>query len=563
MNRPGPARWLAVVLLWAALAAAMYGLFRAWLAPRQQQAAERAAVMREYEELRATAVHLNPAPEPFNDAWDAAAIREKLAELKERLLHPSDPPVKHRVKLALDSFSGYAVLRSKEFDRELRVRGIALELVDDGADYPARIESLATGNTPLAAFTIDALIKTCAERKSIPAKVVWLIDETTGADAMIAYRDAVPDLVALNNAATRFVLTRDSPSETLARVVMAGFNLPRISREPWIGADGAEDVYRRFLQADRQAPQAFVLWEPYVSRALAETPGAHRLLDSSRFTGYIVDVLVVQEDFLLANRELLTEIAAAYFRVAHSFWRQPDGAAKLVRSDAAGADPLTEEQARQLVRGIWWKNTVENYAHFGLPVSGDSHSLLPLATMIRNITTVLLETGSIAADPAGGDAGRLYYDGILRGLQQSQFHPNLSGPGETLRAHSAPTPLTEGEWRQLQPVGELKVDRIVFRPGGHQLLQASEHALRRLAETLRAWPQAYLLVQGNARVNANDPPEVKAAAAELAARRAQQALEFLVAAGVETDRLRAVASDRPGAGGEAQSVTFTLGQRPY
>ncbi len=563
MSRPGPARWLAVLLVWAVLAAIAYAAYTWWLAPQRQQAVERAAARQEYEALRAQAVHLNPAPEPLSDGWNAATLAAKTAELKDRLLHPSDPPVKQRVKLALDSFSGYAVLRTQALARDLRSRGIAVELVDDGADYPARLKSLTSGETPLAVFTIDALIKTCAEQGSIPAKIVAIIDETTGADAMIAHGAGLPDLAALNQSSTRFVLTRDSPSETLARVVMAGFNLPNVPREPWVAANGAEDVYRRFLQADRQLPQAFVLWEPYVSRALAEVPGAVRLLDSSRFTGYIVDVLVVQEDFLLNHREVVSDIVAAYFRVAHSFWRDKHGAANLVRADAQGSEPLSEAQSQQLVRGIWWKNTVENYAHFGLPVAGNAQSLLSLATMIRNITTVLLETGSITQDPAASDPGRLYHDGILRALQQANFHPNLSGPGESLRAKAAPVPLSEDEWQRLQPIGELKVDRIVFRPGGHQLLASSEHALRRLAETLRAWPQAYLVVQGNARGNPGDSTEIKTATAELAQRRAQQALEFLVAAGVETDRLRAATAQQPAAGGEAQSVTFTLGQRPY
>lgn len=124
----------------------------------------------------------------------------------------------HDINFALDSFSGYAVLRSDDFRQELANKKIRLNLMDDGADYAARIDALASGKVDLAVFTIDALIKVCADLDYVPGTIVAMIDETRGADAMVAYKKAVPNLDALNRPDMKFVLTTDSPSETFARV---------------------------------------------------------------------------------------------------------------------------------------------------------------------------------------------------------------------------------------------------------------------------------------------------------------------------------------------------------
>ena len=205
------------------------------------------------------------------------------AREKQRLDETSaDSRYRHHIDFALDSFSGYAVFRSQDFRDELSKKRIKVNLVDDGADYSQRIEALQSGEIQLAAFTIDALIKASAELGELPATIVALIDETRGADAMVAYKKAVPNVDALNDPKTKFVLTPDSPSETLARVVVAHFQLDALESDPFVRAADAEDVYKRYRKSDPDTHQAFVLWEPYVSKVL-ENPNTHVVVDSSRF----------------------------------------------------------------------------------------------------------------------------------------------------------------------------------------------------------------------------------------------------------------------------------------
>ncbi|MEZ6117579.1 MAG: hypothetical protein R3C28_13535 [Pirellulaceae bacterium] len=102
---------------------------------------------------------------------------------------------------------------------------------DDQADYRARLEGLKSGKYDMATFTIDALIKASAELNDVPAVIVSIIDETSGADAIVGNKQTFPNVDALNRPNVQFVLTSDSPSETLARVV-TNFQLNQISVRP-------------------------------------------------------------------------------------------------------------------------------------------------------------------------------------------------------------------------------------------------------------------------------------------------------------------------------------------
>jgi flagellar motor protein MotB len=388
-----------------------------------------------------------------------------------------------------------------------------------------------------------------------------VIDETIGADAMVAYASAVPNIDALNRADARFVVTPASPSETLARTVLANFDLSRMGDDPWVRADGAEDVYTRFRKADRDKPMAFVLWEPYLSKAL-EQSGAHLLLDSSRFRGYIVDVLVAQRQFLLEHEDVVRLVVEAYLRTAYEVNRGGE-MEKLLADDArASGERLTQEQVARLAKGIWFKNTTENYAHMAITDDRASQQLQRLDLMIGNISAVLQRTGGIAGDPTGGKPNMLYYDGIFRKLYSSDFHPAIirpaTGEGESVRLRGELPALTDQQWRQLVSVGTLRVDRIVFARGTATLTHQSELALDRLAEILQSWPQYYLRVQGHARhegdVEANR---------RLATERAAAARQYIVSRGIAPHRVNAVSTEPADTGGQAQSVSFVLGQTAY
>ena len=481
------------------------------------------------------------AQEQAQEAEAKQKEEERQAKLKEA---GAQSRYKSQVDFHLDSFSGYAILRSKTFSQELVQRGIRLNLHDDGADYSARIRALQSGDAQLAVFTIDALVKASAELNDMPATIVALVDETTGADAIVAYKSKVPNIDALNNPETRFVLTPSSPSETLARVVMSRFELNDLAEDPFINANDAAAVFQQYKKAKPGDPQAYVLWQPYVSQVL-KNPQMHVVVDSSRFPSTIVDVIVANRDFVLKNHEVVKDFVECYLRTVYHY-RTPPAMVKLVAQDAKQTgSPLTDEEASQLVDGIWWKNTQENLAHTGLL---PGKPLPHVEDVIANLIDVLQRTGAIDADPTQGNPNYLYYARLFEELQT--FHPG--DQTENVRDVKMPA-LNDSQWDQLEDVGTARVSELVFARGTDRLTERSRRVLDELAASLKT-TRFYVKIRGNAS-RRGDLEQNKL----LAERRAKAAEAYLIDQGVDRNRLRAVGGDPSG----TTSVAFVLGQLPY
>lgn len=491
--------------------------------------------------------------------------------LSERLKNEtgSASQYKHELVVAADSFSGYAILRSDLVKQELKAKQIKLTIQDDKADYEARLRALQEGKVQLAVFTIDSLITAGAKVGEFPGSIVLVIDETKGGDAVIAPPGVITSLQDLNDPAARLVLTPNSPSEFLARVVLAHFSLPALPAQWWVEADGAAAVYREFRAAGPNDKKAFVLWEPYVSKAL-QKPGARVLLDSSKLKGYIVDVLVAEREFLRDHADLVRSVVEAHCRAAYAYAQQADGMTKQVIEDArrTGAETLDEAQARQVVQGIQWKNTLENYAHFGLSGGNSSMNVPHLEDIIANIIDVLVRTKGLAKDPLPGRQNTLFYAQILAGMKAANFHParnlNVLSDGssaadvEKVRADRELAALTAEQWKNLRPVGQLRVEPIVFQRASASISEQSERDLQDLAKRLRSYPQFYLRVIGHTRAE-GDPDANR----QLAQARAEAAAQYLIARGVNSQRLHTEAAPSTEAAGEAQAVSFLAGQLPY
>lgn len=478
--------------------------------------------------------------EAIEQAEQAAAEEE----LKQLASAGSPSRYKHTINFQLDSFSGYAVLRSDTFKSELARLGIRVNLNDDGADYTARLAALKSGEAQMAAFTIDALIKTSSQMGETPATIITLIDETTGADAIVAYKDKFPDMDALNDANAKFILTPDSPSETLARVVMSRFNLEQMGSAPFIESTDASEVFKRYKNSKPGDSVAYVLWEPYVSQVLAN-PATHVLADSSQFPSTIVDVIVASRDFVLKQPDVVRDVVKAYLTSVYQY-RDRQKLLALVMADAkATGSPLTNEQAANLVDGIWWKNTQENLAHMGLL---PNKSLPYLEDMIANLTGVLLTTGAIDADPVDGQANYWFYSKVFQQLQD--FHPGESL--ESVRDIQLPA-LSDAQWGELTSIGTAKVPTLIFPRGTDTLTERSRSILDSLVDDLNS-TRLYVSILGDASTKGNLDQNKK-----LAERRAQVAQDYLIAKGVNKNRIRAVGSVPSG----KTSVTFKLGQLPY
>lgn len=485
----------------------------------------------------------------FYRLWYVPSVAKQTEQAQSEVLEATsgNSHYKHQLTIGLDAFSGYAILRSAEFKQQLRSRGIKLELVDDGADYETRAADLASGKLHLAAFPIDALLKASHRQGSLPATIIALLDETRGADAMVAYQSKFPNVDSLNTPDTRFVLVGDSPSETLARVLMHSFQLDALSPQSLDPVAGEKELLTRYRQATPGGNEVFVTWEPVVSEIL-QNEQTHVLFDSSKQSGFIVDALVVSRDYLIKNQPIVRDVLESYFHAFYEY-NTPTKLSELVQQDASqnGAS-LSESQAQRLVQGIAWKNTQENLAHFGIRNASVTH----VEDMIDRIKRVLMETGSLPEDPTGGKSSRLFFEQCLQELDGSDFHPGASL--ESIREDETLIGLTDEQWSRLAPVGTVDVPPLIYARGTSKLTESSKVKLDSLRETLGSFPRYYLMVRGNASSRGNAQ-----ANRALAKQRADAALQYLLDKGLPAARLRAVEGEITG----QTSVTFVLGEMPY
>jgi outer membrane protein OmpA-like peptidoglycan-associated protein len=488
------------------------------------------------------------ADTPSVDSYGSRVNLLYRGKLTDRLQRIDDTlKKKHvRIKLAFDSFSGYAVFRSREFQARLSDQDVRVHLIDDKADYKKRIQTLQSGETPLAVFTVDALINNSALCDTPPAAIVMVIDESQGADAIVSYKDAVPNIQALNRHNIKIVLTPDSPSETLARLVRFHYDLPDLPKECFIEAEDAQDVYARFKKASPGEATAFVLWEPYVSQLLQEYPQAHKLIDSSdaKCRGYIMDVLVVQKDFLEKNRKDVEAIVRAYLEASAAHQQAPDGMIKLVQADSAGLvqagklpRDLTYPEAEKVVKGIRWKRTKDNYAHFGLLSGSDAADTESLEDTIKKITTVLIKTKASSRSVKQS----LVDKEVCANLQKENFDENKAG---VLVANAGPFD-PKKDWAKLQPVSGVKREPISFRRGSFDLSADSIDQLQEVANTMQSQSDYYLEIQGSAQ--GTTPADT-----DLAQRRAEVVFNWLRDKGLEEKRMKTRTASAAGDG----TVTF-------
>ncbi len=456
------------------------------------------------------------------------------------------------IKIGLDGFSGYAILRSSEFNQQLRGLGIKAEPVDDGGDYEKRLASLASGELQLAAFPIDALLKASAKAKSMPATIIAVIDESRGADAVVAYKDRYPSVESLNTVETRFVLVDGSPSDTLTRVLINSRFFSNVTPQAIVGVPTEKDLVARYRKATPGGNEVFVTWEPVVSDLL-KNDQMKVVFDSKEQTGYIVDALVVSRDFLIKNEPTVRSVLESYFRTLYSLNNDEGGEARaklkeLIQNDAREAGTILEKpQVDRLVSGIVWKHTQDNFAHFGL-----GGTATHVEDMIDRIRRVLVDTKGLESDPTQGDSSRLFSPKALRDLQASGFHAGSSP--EVVQGDKPLAALSESQWNSLSHVAKLQVPPLVFARGTSTLTGRSEAILDDLVEMLKSFPLYYLTIAGDASskgdLNANR---------ELAKQRASATLQYLQTRGVPGARMRAAAGEITG----ETSVTFRLGQVPY
>jgi flagellar motor protein MotB len=454
---------------------------------------------------------------------------------------------RHQARIAIGSDPAEAILRSSRFREFLTEKRIQVSLSAEVTSDEERLNQLARGDIYMASFGLVGFLRANANVPDAPATIVAILSESRGADGIVGYRAIFPDAKGLNRPDIRFVATSGKSGEALVRLTMQQFHLDQIPANSleFLPTEGA--VFDRYRQGMPEQPVAFVLREPHLGRAL-ENPAIHRLAGSNAFRGPLIEVLVASRDYLVKNSDVVREVVACYFSAAYQYRSEM---ARLLQEDfQRRGEACSTAEIDRIIGTVRWKNTLENYAQFGI----DFGSGLPLLEdAIRDMATLLRETRGIADGSDFGSATDLYYAKILEELKQTGFHPGGTADGIPAENIDSP-PISGSQWDELIRVSSPIASDFVFARGSNRLLESSQVQLKELAAALATMPRTYVTIISNA-----DPRGNLEANLALANARGKEVQAYLHELGVDSKRIRVLEAKASGKVG----VTLELGQLPY
>lgn len=461
-------------------------------------------------------------------------VRFALPWLNDRLQREtSDASVIHGViRIGMDNWIGYFPLCSQEMVRRMRQQGYALRCEDDQADYAKRFKRLAAGELELAVATVDSYLLNGAAQ-DYPGVIVAVIDESKGGDAILAWRDRVPNLNALKDRPNiRLAFTPASPSEHLLKAIGTHFDLPVLSGKAGaerIETEGSSQALEKLL--DRDVDVA-VLWEPDVSRAKAQ-PGIGKLIGTEDTDKLIVDILLVERHFAQARPDVVKTLLEVYFQTLQHYHAYPGQ----LSQDLMEKTAIGEQQVAAMLAGVAWSSLSENAASwFGITQDGIGKDE-DLIDAINAALKILQANGDFASNPLpDGDPFRLTNRQFIAELFRRQGDGTTLNPRDANSLAQPFAPLDEAAWGRLKEVGNLKVEPVSFRRGSGMLDHAGKLLLDKVVDRLRRYPNFRVIIKGH--TGQRGDPQANLA---LSAERAEAVARYLIVTyNMDPNRIKAV-----------------------
>ena len=461
-------------------------------------------------------------------AWKV--LKPKLDE--QSAIEASDAKdLKGTASIAIDSFAGYFPLRSKDFRMKMRQSGYGIRYVDDKADYPDRMKKLNEGDYDFIVATIDSYELNAAKHK-YPGVIFAVLDESQGADALVCRKDLGLVLKDFTGKRLRVAFTGNSPSHHLLKFIVSMFGekefLPT-DKSLRLETTGSEEALAKLL--DEKADCA-VLWEPDVSKAVAN-PKFAVVFSSKDTKGAIVDVLIVNRDYLKDNLKVVKLVLANYFRALKYYLDNPDR----LKTELAEESGLKADQVDAIVKGIAWQTLSQNcLTWFGISKDGEAGSE-NLVYAIENTADTLVDAGDFKVSPIPkNDPYWLMYSDPLAELCQN----GLFNGGKNQAVNTKFAQLSEDAWMRQKEVGNLKFNPIVFQSGTSVLTFEGKLELDRLAKKIGQFNYRIKVI-GHVRPGGDPEPSLK-----LSIERAEAVMKYLqITHGLDPNRFWIV-----GLGGE-------------
>jgi len=400
---------------------------------------------------------------------------------------------KGTIRIADDNFMGYFFVRSPEFKKAMRRAGWILDVEDDGANYAQRMKKLASDEIDFAVCTVDAYVLN-GKTHDYPGTIIMVIDESKGADAILALKDKVANLDALKGmSGVRVAYTPDSPSHHLLKATSDHFSVPELLPEQSdlrIETDGSEKAVQALLSGKADVA---VAWEPDVSKGLKDSR-IIKLIGTELTEKLIVDILLVNRKFLSKNPDVVKLFMTNYFKVLKKYRQDKALLMKDLKKDAG----LSEEQIASVMQSIRWINFTENCEDwFGIGTYNEG-----LVDTIESTLTILKNAGDFTSNPLPDeDPYRLTYREFLGQLHQEGIglgFKTTTSEAAALGSIEARFPaLDEAGWAQLKVVGGLKVGKIPFLRGDSNLNVKAKEVVDAAVDKLKHYPALRVVVEGH------------------------------------------------------------------
>ncbi|MBJ6725475.1 ABC transporter substrate-binding protein [Geomesophilobacter sediminis] len=177
------------------------------------------------------------------------------------------------------------------------------------------LEELKEGRADAACLTLDEMLR--GRGYGIPLTAVTVFDVSAGADAVLAG----PGIGELKDLAGRRVAVEEGALGAYVLAMLLQQSGLRREQLRVISCPG--DTHRDAWQ--RHEFDAVITYEP--TATLLENAGMHRIFDSRRLPGAIVDVLAVRSNLLHSQAAAIKHLLVGYFRAQSHLKHNPQDAA--------------------------------------------------------------------------------------------------------------------------------------------------------------------------------------------------------------------------------------------
>jgi NitT/TauT family transport system substrate-binding protein len=277
------------------------------------------------------------------------------------------------VRLASDPWVGYCgVFLARELGYFNSTNLRLLEMTSGSNSLMA----LASGQVEAATLTLDEWLM--AREGQLDLQAIMVFDESAGADVVMVR----PGITRLEQLRGQRVALDESATGALV-----------LSRTLDLAGLRPDDVVKRPLAGPAQVDayangevDAVVSFEPYATH-LARL-GAHRLIDSRRFPGVIMDVLVARANALAASPEAFRQLLAGYFLALGVLQNSAAQSAALM----APALGISAQEFTAALKGVHLMSLVDNRRL----IDGASPGLYPMA---QSLATLMLRSGLLKTLP--------------------------------------------------------------------------------------------------------------------------------------------------------------------